>query len=146
MTAAWSAPAATGGEHDCMAASLDRPRRFVGGMNLDRRFGSLRRANATVPLAVMTIGHGGLRIEAIPLLRRMMPAVALDRADVECVWRSTGLLTPGVGVREISGVHFFWTWRGRRIIELLDGLGYQIGPPGRPRLLPLLGWSRKPIE
>jgi hypothetical protein len=115
-------------------------------MNLDRPFGSLGRANATVPLAVMTISETGLRIEAVPLLRRIMPRVVLDRAEVLAVWRSTGLMTPGVGVREPNGVHFFWTWRGRRIVALLDGLGYQIAEPHRPRLFPLLGWSRRPVE
>jgi hypothetical protein len=74
----------------------------------------------------MTISETGLRIEAVPLLRRIMPRVVLDRAEVLAVWRSTGLMTPGVGVREPNGVHFFWTWRGRRIVALLDGLGYQL--------------------
>jgi hypothetical protein len=115
-------------------------------MNLDRSLGPLRRVNATVPLAVMTVEAEGLRIEGIPFLRRLLPGVALDRRDVEYVWQSTGLLTPGIGVRERNGVHFFWTWRGRRIVELLDGLGYQIGQPGRPPVLRLLGWSRKPIN
>jgi hypothetical protein len=77
----------------------------------------------------------------------MLPRVAVDRRDDQYVWQSTGLLTPpGVGVRESNGVHFFWTWRGRRIVELLDDLGYQAGSPGRPPSSSQLGWSRKPID
>ena len=119
--------------------------RFVGGMNLDRRLGKLRRANATVPLAVMTICAAGLSIEPIRLLARVLPGLHLSRQQVQTVFRSRGVLTPGVAVRESTGVHYFWTLRGRRIVAELQALGYPTEPPQRPPLWPLLGWSDKPI-
>lgn len=116
-------------------------------MNLARPFGGrLNRVNVTVPLAIMTFDGAQLSIAPIPPLKRVIPAVRIARNDLEDVFRATGFLTWGVGVREPGGVHFFWSFRGARIVSDLAALGYRVTPPKRPNLWRLSGWSRKPIE
>jgi hypothetical protein len=116
-------------------------------MNLARPYGRrLNRTKATVPLAVMTISAERVSIGPIALLRRVVPNVWVARQDVEAVFRATGFLTPGVGLRESTGVHFFWSPRGRRIVAELETLGYPVTPPQRPNFWRLSGWSRTPIE
>ena len=121
-------------------------RRFLGGMNLARPFGRANRANATVPLAIMTISTERLQIGPIAALSRILPSVSVARPEVEAVFRSTGLLTPGVGVKERTGVHFFWTFRGRRIVAELEALGYPVAPTRRPSLRLLSGRSPEAIQ
>jgi hypothetical protein len=121
-------------------------RRFLGGMNLARPFGRANRVNATVPLAIMTIGAGQLSIGPIAALSRILPSVTVARPEVEAVFRSTGLLTPGVGLKEPTGVHFFWTFRGRRIVAELEALGYPVTPTRRPSLRLLSGRSQETIQ
>lgn len=126
---------------------MSAERRFLGGMNLARPFGRWsNRTNATVPLAILTISVERLRIDPIAALGRILPRVDLARSDVQAVFRSTGLNTWGVGVREPAGVHFFWTFRPRRIVAELEALGYPVAPPRRPSLRLLFGRSGRAIE
>lgn len=116
-------------------------------MNLARPFGGrLNRTNATIPLAIMTISADQLSIGPIAALRRVLPGVSVAHPDVEAVFRSTGPLTMGVGVQERTGVHFFWTFRARRIVEELEALGYPLAPTRRPSLRLLSGRSQRPIQ
>lgn len=116
-------------------------------MSLARPFGrQLSRTNATVPLAIMTISAAHLYIGPIAPLRRILRSVTVARPDVEAVFRSTGALTWGVGLREPTGVHFFWTFHGRRIVAELEALGYPVVPTRRPSLWLLSGWSSRAIE
>lgn len=121
-------------------------RRFVGGMNLDRPFGRLRRTNATAPLAVMTLNSDELSIGPIRLLARALPGIHLSKDEVQAVYRSTGLLTAGIAVRGSIGVHYFWTFRGKHIVAELKALGYPSMPPKRGPAWRLLGWSRRSIS
>jgi len=97
-------------------------------------------------LATLTISAGQLSIHPIAALSRILPSVTLARADVEAVFRSTGPMTPGVGVKERTGVHFFWTFRGRRILAELEALGYPVGPRRRPSIRLLSGRSQEAIQ
>jgi hypothetical protein len=116
-------------------------------MNLARPFaGGSNRVNATIPLATMTISAGQLCIGPIAALRWILPSVSLARPEVEAVFRSTGFNRWGVGVKEPSGVHFFWTFNGRRILAELEALGYPVAPARRPSLRLLSGRSRKAIQ
>ena len=116
-------------------------------MNLARPFGSrLNRTNATVPLAVMSISADELYIGPILPLRRILPSVRVARHDVEAVFRSTGFARSGIGVTERTGVHFFWTFRARRVLADLEALGYPVTEPRRPSLWLLSGRSHKVME
>jgi hypothetical protein len=84
-------------------------------MNFDRRFGRLRCANATLPLAVMKVDADGLSIGPVRAFARVLPIVQLARGQVQAVYRSSGLLTSGIAVREPGCMRYFWTLRGRRI-------------------------------
>jgi hypothetical protein len=112
-------------------------------MNLDHRFGTQRRANATIPLATMVVSLTSLRIGPIGVLRRILPTVDIPRSQVVAAYRSIGLVTFGVAVRTNTSIHYFWTFRIRRILNEIEALGYPIEGPRWTSMFQLLGRSSR---
>ena len=106
--------------------SKDEPVRFVGGGTVPAR--PLGKMTGTWPLAVLEIGSARVSLRMRTVVRgfraehlEAMPATLVR------VFPARGLTTRGVGFADCEGrTFYFWTYRGRRILDLLAKRGYSV--------------------
>jgi hypothetical protein len=101
--------------------------RFVGGMNVPAVVG---RANASVPLAVLTVEEGRLYLRPRAFGAWMITDFSVALGDITAAFPlRPGLLRFGVGFemtdREVA---YFWTWRGDEVLRALAWLGVHVDP------------------
>ena len=117
------------------ATALADQAEFVGGMNVPSTLGG--RLNATVPLALLTIGESTLRIRPRLFGRAMFSDFEARFDQITAAFRLRGtFMTSGVGFELSDGqVGYFWTLRDQdRILSALQQRGVSIDPvPRRAR-------------
>jgi hypothetical protein len=104
------------------------PTRWVGGANLQTAH---RRLNATMPLAVLTLAPGSLRLSLRPKLFnqlwRIGPLVLSPTDDVEVFPVKTRGWTRGVGIRvHDAEVSYFWTDEREAVLQALASAGFRV--------------------
>jgi hypothetical protein len=105
---------------------------FVGGMNVPSTLGG--RLNATVPLALLTVGEKSLRIAPRLFGRAMFSDFEVRLDEITAAFRLRGtFMTSGVGFELSDGqVGYFWTRRDQdRLLAALQGRGVPIDPVPR---------------
>jgi hypothetical protein len=105
---------------------------FVGGMNVPSSLGG--RLNATVPLALLTIGETSLRIHPRWFAGAMFSDFEVPLREVKAAFMLSGsFMTSGVGFELSDGqVAYFWTRRDRQqVLAALQQRGVLIDPAPR---------------
>jgi uncharacterized protein DUF2510 len=125
---------------------------FVGGMNVPSALGG--RLNATVPLALLTIGENTLRIRPRLFGRAMFSDFEVRLEEITAAFRLRGtFMTSGVGFELSDGLlAYFWTRRDQaRLLSALQQRGVFIDPTPRRATGALTGqlgllsnWGRSP--
>ena len=123
---------------------------FTGGMNIDLPTHGRLRYEVPMPAARLVIMDDELRLHTQPWVRRiptlmfsLTNGVAIQKADVDRVFRSLGLFRWGVGFRLRNGkTHYFWTFDSRTVLGELGRWGYTVGPDERPGIIEPLGLPR----
>jgi hypothetical protein len=105
--------------------------RYKGGLNLDlgKRIHGMRRLRAKYPSGYLDVTADELTIGVTGFARFSLPKslplpISLPSGEVE-VFRK-GPPCPGVGFRTDGRVHYFWTLRPGRIMELCRNMGYKV--------------------
>ena len=105
---------------------------FGGGMNVPSTLGG--RLNATVPLALLTIGENTLQIRPRLFGRAMFSDFEVRLDQITAAFRLKGtFMTSGVGFELSDGqVGYFWTFRDQaRLLSALRQRGVPIDPVPR---------------
>ena len=102
---------------------------FRGGVNLDlqRRIYGIRRLRATYPSGHLSVDPGKVSLWASKRsLPPDLPLPVVLASDTTCVF--VRRVTPGVGFKTSSTVHYFWTLRPTRIVRILEQAGFAVCP------------------
>lgn len=119
--------------------------RFVGGMNVPSTLGRL---NATVPLAVLTIADGRLRLHPRPFPFPMFTDFEVPLREIAAAFPLRGtLMTSGVGIELSDGLlAYFWTLSNQGpVLAALHQHGVRIDQTPRRAIGALkgqFGWVR----
>ncbi len=103
---------------------------FVGGMNVPSALGG--RLNATIPLVVLTIDKGNLRLHPRALAMFSDFEVPLEEVAAAFLLRGT-FMTSGIGIELSDGqLAYFWTLGDKdAILTVLRQRGVRIDPTSR---------------
>ncbi len=105
---------------------------FTGGVSIDlgsRHYG-LRRVRATIPFGRLKVdGHQvEIQVRRGVFLPLNLPLPVVMSRDSICVFAKKGPIGVGIGFRTESTVHYFWTYRPGRVMQVLQEFGYKTCP------------------
>jgi hypothetical protein len=101
------------------------------------RFGS------TIPFGTLRVNGEQIHLAGVP--KFMTRSVSLS-APWTTVFRSRGILKWGVGFRSGAAVHYFWTLRAPRVLDVLERHGFKVSGDESPNVGDLLPPHRGPME